>query len=166
MAQLLQLFEVVEPVPGDDGKNRSGGRDGNNSGEEKDCGNIRSGGGTAGDSGSAWKNSDSQGDRVSTRRGNYSYPRRSGWRRSTLRRWANCPGSTLCSGCRDQDMVSNNSGSSTTSAIEGPGGRKPRDPATLWGERGLGRYEDCGLIQNSHDTSGKREGDRQLPTVF
>ncbi|KAJ1197106.1 hypothetical protein NDU88_000968 [Pleurodeles waltl] len=43
---------------------------------------------------------------------------------------------------------------------------KPLVPATLWGERGLGRYEDCGLIQNSHNMSRRREGDRQLPTVF
>ncbi|KAJ1115688.1 hypothetical protein NDU88_003910 [Pleurodeles waltl] len=43
----------------------------------------------------------------------------------------------------------------------GPGGSKTRDPATLWGERGLGRYEDLGLIY-SCSTSGRREGDRPL----
>ncbi|KAJ1108509.1 hypothetical protein NDU88_005885 [Pleurodeles waltl] len=118
-----------------------------------------------GDSGSARNNSGSQGGRACTRRGNNSYPRRSGGRRRTRRRWVNHPGSTLCSGRRDQEVVSNTGGFSTTSAIEGPGGGKPRDPATLWGERGLCRYEDCELIQPSHDTSGRRAGDRQLPTI-
>ncbi|KAJ1134742.1 hypothetical protein NDU88_001189 [Pleurodeles waltl] len=43
-------------------------------------------------------------------------------------------------------------------------GRKPQEPATLLGERGLGRYEDKGLMY-FYSTSGRREGTDRIPTL-
>ncbi|KAJ1193718.1 hypothetical protein NDU88_003014 [Pleurodeles waltl] len=65
---------------------------------------------------------------------------RNGTRRNTRRSWANRPSSPLHSRRRTQQAVPDDGGFLSASESGGSGGSKTRDPATLWGERGLGRY--------------------------